>query len=151
MATRIVRLRPVSATNDVSEMPGSEQQIQLPVNGLVNGAGVAVDRSEYVYIADYDKHVIYRYRKGDSTSRIFVGAYGVSGLVDGQASAARFTNPTHLAVDRSGVLYVVDAGNNRIRRVDQNANVYTIAAITTNDIGGIAVDDSGNIYLADNS
>lgn len=154
MANKLIRLRPVSASTATTEVTGSEQQIQLPVNGLTDGAGVAVDRSEYIYVSDYEKHVIYRHRKGDSTSRIFAGAYGVSGLVDGQAAAARFTNPSHLAVDRSGVLYVVDSGNNRIRRIDQNANVYTVAAIPAvgNDqIGGIAVDDSGTIYIVDNS
>jgi DNA-binding beta-propeller fold protein YncE len=154
MSNRLVRLRPVSASTATTEITGSDQQLQLPITGLVDGAGVAVDRSEYVFIADYDKHVIFRYRKGASASTIWAGSYGVSGLADGQGSAARFTNPTHLAVDRSGVLYVVDSGNNRVRRIDQNANVYTVAAIPAvgaDQIGGIAVDDSGTIYLVDNS
>lgn len=150
---RLVRLRPISATTSTPEISGSEQQLQLPITGLVDGAGVAVDRSEYVFVADYSQHVIFRYRKG-GTSTIWAGAYGVSGLADGQGAAARFTNPTHLAVDRSGVLYVVDSGNNRIRRIDQNANVFTVAAIPAvgvDQIGGIAIDDSGTIYLVDNS
>jgi len=153
MANRLVRLRPVSSSTS-TEVTGQDQQIQLPVNGLVDGAGVAVDRSENVYIVDYAQHVVYRHRKGDSTSVIFVGAYGQSGYADGQASAARFNSPSHIAVDRSGVLYLVDSGNNKIRRIDQNANVFTVAAIPAvgaDQIGGIAVDDSGTIYLVDNT
>jgi len=154
MANRLVRLRPISASTSTPEISGSEQQVQLPITGLVDGAGVAVDRSEYIFVADYEKHVIFRHRKGSATSNIWVGAYGVPGLADGQGSSARFTNPSHLAVDRSGVLWVVDSGNNRIRRIDQNANVFTVAAIPAvgaDQIGGIAVDDSGIIYLVDNS
>ena len=153
MANRLVRLRPVSAATS-TEVTGQEQQLQLPVNGLVDGAGVAVDRSEHIYICDYEKHVIFRYRRGDTTSKIFVGAYGTSGDVDGQGAAARFNQPSHLCVDRSGVLWVVDSGNNKIKRVDMNGNVYTVAAIPAvgaDQIGGIAVDDSGTIYLVDNS
>lgn len=149
----LIRLRPVSATTNTSEVPFSEQQLVLSINGLVDGAGIAVDRSENIYISDYSKHVIFRYKRG-GTSVIFAGSYGISGLADGQGSNARFNCPSHMAVDRSGILWVIDSGNNRIRRIDQNANVFTVAAISPiggNQIGGIAIDDSGNMFFVDNS
>jgi len=153
MANQLIRLRPVSASQPITEDPFGGQQIVQPVNGMSNGAGVAVDRSENVYVADWEKHVIFKCRRG-MPSQVWVGAYGVSGLADGQGGAARFNHPAWLACDRSGVLYVVDLGNARLRRVDQNGNVFTVAAISSaflGGLGGLAVDDSGNIFLVDNA
>jgi len=152
MANRLVRLTPVSASTSTPDAGCAFNQINVqPINGLSDGAGVAIDRSENLYVADYDKHVIYKYQRGATASKIFAGAYGVSGLADGQGSDARFNQPTSMAVDNSGYLYVIDSGNSRVRRIDQNANVFTVAAIpvAAGESGGIAVDASGNIYFVD--
>ena len=74
-------------------------------------------------------------------------------------------NPTGIAVDRSGNLYIADWGNNRIRMVTaSNGIISTIAGSSTigysgdggpaaqatfKDINGLAVDSSGNLYIAD--
>jgi DNA-binding beta-propeller fold protein YncE len=154
MSNKLVRVRQVSIGTDTSEVDFSGQQQIQTILGLTDGAGIAVDASRHVYVADPDQHVIFRYREG-MTSQIWAGATNQSGDADGQGSEARFNNPTYLAVDRTGFLYVVDSGNGLIRRIDQNANVFTVAAIPAvgggDQIGGIAIDDSGNIYIVDNT
>jgi sugar lactone lactonase YvrE len=128
--------------------------VSIPVNGLTDGAGIAIDESEHIYIADADQHVIFQIRRGGA-SKIFAGAYGTSGNADGQGGNARFNKPTQMTVDRRGTLWVVDTGNGLIRRVDENANVYTVAQIPAevsgDEIGGITVDASENIFLIDNT
>lgn len=154
MANRLVRLTPVSSGTSTPDAGAAFNQINTqPISGLADGAGVCIDKSESIYVTDYTKHVIYRYRKGDSASKIFAGAYGVSGNADGAYSTARFNQPAAICVDNSGNLYVVDAGNALIRRIDQNANVFTVASIpaAAGFIGGITVDASGNIYYIDST
>lgn len=155
MANKLIKLRPVSASTDTPDAgPGSAQQVEIPVTGLTDGMGIAIDRSENIYIADSDNHVIFRVRRG-AASKIFAGTYGVTGSADGQAGAASFNSPTHIAVDMRGTLWVVDSGNNLIRRIDENANVYTVAAIPAevggDRVGGITVDASESIFLIDNT
>ena len=155
MADKLVKLRPVSAATSIVESGVSTtQQLVLPITGLSTGVGLAIDRGEYIYVSDFSQHVIYRYRRGATASTIFVGAYGQSGNKDGQGSVARFNAPAALCVDKSGRVWVVDSGNALIRRVDPNGNVYTVAAIPAADavqIGGIAVDDSENLYYVTSS
>ena len=52
---------------------------------------------------------------------------GRTGYQDGLGSAARFAGLTGITIDALGNLYVVDAGNLRIRQIDVNSNVTTIA------------------------
>ena len=164
MADKLVKLRPVSAATSIVESGiSTTQQLVLPVNGLTTAGGLAVDRGEYIYVSDFVKHVIYRYRRGSGTvtgnslavtSQIFAGAYGVSGNKDGQGSVARFNAPASLCVDKSGRVWIIDSGNALVRRMDPNGNVYTVAAIPAADaaqIGGIAVDDSENLYYVTSS
>lgn len=155
MANRLIRLSPVSITTNT---PGASFQRQInvqPITGLENGAGVAVDRGGNVYVTDYTKHVVFKYQRGATASRIFAGAYGVSGSADGQGSVARFNQPSGIACDNTGNLYVVDVGNAKIRKIDPNGNVYTVASIPAvgadTQPGQIAVDDSGNIYYVDST
>jgi len=154
MANRLVRLTPVSITTSTPDAGAAFNQINVqPILGLTDGAGVCIDRAENLYVTDFTQHVIYKLQRGSSTSRIFVGAYGVSGLADGQGSDARFNAPAGIAVDNAGFLYVVDSGNARIRKVTPNGNVYTVAAIPPafGEVGDITVDASGNIYYIDST
>ena len=135
---------------------------------LSNPEGVAVDSSGNLYIADYLNNVI---RKVDTSGTITtVAGNGTSGYRpadDGQAAiGAELSQPTDVAVDGNGDLYIADYGNNRIRKVDTTGIITTVAGngtagyLVTDDGGaaiaaeldgpwGVAVDSSGNLYIAD--
>lgn len=83
-------------------------------------------------------------------------------LVDGPASLARFNRPTDVALDAAGNLYVADTANNVIRKITPAGQVSTFAgsgsanyanangaSASFNGPTGVAVDGSGNVYVAD--
>jgi sugar lactone lactonase YvrE len=138
--------------------------------GLVNGTGkavrfnhpfgLAIDASGNLYIADEGNSVI---RKMDTTGLVsnFAGVGGVKGSANGLGSLATFNKPFGVATDASGNLYVADAGNNQIRMIGTAGMVNTFAgtgiagasnvadSVSFNSPLGIAVDNVGNIYVAD--
>ncbi len=93
----------------------------------------------------------------------FAGAAGGPGAVDGLGSAARFNTPDGVAVDNQGNTYVVDSINHTIRKIFSTGLVTTFAGLAStpgntdgtgsaarfSDPHGIAVDSTGNIYVAD--
>ena len=137
--------------------------------GLIDGTGaaaqfnspdgIAVDPAGNVYIADQVNQRI-RIMTPSGTVSSFAGSIG--GFRDGTLVTARFNAPTGLAFDRSGNVYVADQINQRIRKITPAGVVSTIAG---NGIRGyvegpgsgaefryptsVAVDGSGNVYVAD--
>ena len=130
---------------------------------LAQPTGVAVDSSGDLYIADNSNN---RVRKVDSSGTIttVVGG-GISGLGDGgPATAAQLNQPVGVAVDGSENLYIADAGNSRVRKVDGSGTITTVAgtggfgfsgdggpatAAQLNSPYGVALDGSGNLYIGD--
>ncbi|HEX8255357.1 MAG TPA: hypothetical protein VF846_19615, partial [Thermoanaerobaculia bacterium] len=126
--------------------------------------GVALDASENVFVADTGNHTIRRIGFNAAVTT-FAGTAGSSGATDGTGSAARFSSPQGLTVASGGVIYVADTGNHLIRKITSAGAVTTIAggagAAGSNDgLGlasrfngpvGIAVDLSGNVFVADTS
>lgn len=129
---------------------------------------VTVDSAGNLYIADERNH---RVRKVTAVSGIITtvagnGTAAFSGD-NGPATSASLYNPTGVALDSAGNLYIADASNNRIRKVSAGSGIITTvagngasgyigddgAAISArlNCYGGVAVDSSGNLYIADNS
>ena len=95
------------------------------------------------------------------------GDAGKVRLMDGgQATLAVLDNPHGVAVDASGNIYIADTDNKRIRLVTKSTGIITTVAgdvtygysgdgglATSSAISrasGVAVDASGNIYIADN-
>ncbi|MGE0133429.1 MAG: RHS repeat-associated core domain-containing protein [Blastocatellales bacterium] len=97
-----------------------------------------------------------------STVSTLAGSAGNPGFSDGTGSAARFRNLAGIAAGPNNVIYVADAGNHSIRAVDASGVVTTVAGAGIpgfyddqgtfaefNNPQGVAVDSSGNIYVAD--
>ena len=147
----------------------SQGIITTVATGFKSPNGVAVDSSGNVYIADTDDH---RIRKVDTLGTITtVAGTGSTGLGlggfsgdGGMGTAAMLDSPWDVAVDSSGNLYIADWGNHRIRKVDTSGTITTFAGAGTgfdsdgtgpateallSHPGGVAVDSSGNLYIAD--
>ncbi len=122
--------------------------------GLINGqspfvspAGLAIDATGNVYVADAGANNIRKITPDGVVSNFAGDPGGSSGDADGPAASALFNHPTDLAFDQQGNLYVADQNNDAIRKINPAGTVTTFVAIGGgNAIPGVAVDQSGNVY-----
>ena len=159
-------IRRVDATGTMSGVPGSDEPYDGPEDEFLysRDRGLAVDNAGNVYIANIDNNYV---RRVDASGTVSVIAGtkepGYSGD-GGPAVEAQLNFPAGLAVDNAGNLYIADAGNHRIRRVDTSGIITTIAGTGEPGYGGdggpatkaqlsspvaLTVDGSGNLYVAD--
>lgn len=124
--------------------------------------GVAVDGDGNVYVADTDNHTLRKVTPGGLVTTL-AGSAGIWGSTNGTGGAARFHRPNGVAVDGDGNVYVADSANNLIRKVTPGGVVTTFAGIAGEwgsedgsvavarfqDPQGVAVDDAGNVFVAD--
>lgn len=123
--------------------------------------GVTVDAFGTLYIADSDNNRIRKVSNGVISTVAGNGTYGFSGD-NGPATSAQLNSPSGVAVDAAGNIYIADSGNGRIREVS-NGVITTVAGNGTvgfsgdsgpasgaqlNDPLGVAVDGTGNLYIA---
>jgi len=130
--------------------------------------GVALDAGGNLYIADTDNS---RIRKVDGRTRVIttVAGTGITGYGGdgGAATAAQLGQPTGVALDAGGNLYIADQDNNRVRKVTASTGaISTIAGMGIRGYGGdggpataarfnliygggVALDAVGNLYVAD--
>ncbi|OIQ90481.1 pseudomonalisin precursor [mine drainage metagenome] len=78
----------------------------------------------------------------------FAGRAGVSGNQDGGRSDALLANPSGLAFDSKGNLYVADSGNDNVRKMAPDGTITTLP-FTLYEPEGIAIDASDNLYVTD--
>lgn len=126
--------------------------------------GLALDSSNHLYITDTHNN---RVRRLDlATGFITTVAGGAPGFSGdrGPATAALLNQPTAVAVDSAGSLYIADSFNHRIRRIDSAGIIMSVAgngvegfsgdggpaiSAALNSPRGIAVDAARNLYIAD--
>lgn len=87
---------------------------------------VAVAADGTLYVADNENDCI-RKISPDGEVSTFAGAPGNGGFADGQGASARFSSPTGVAIGSDGHVYVADTKNNRIRHIDADGVVTTVA------------------------
>jgi hypothetical protein len=143
--------------------PATLAQLNLPM-------GVALDSAGNLYIAEARSN---RVRKVSADGIIStVAGNGTSGFGGdgGSATSATLNNPTGVAVDAAGNLYIVEQNNHRVRRVALSGVISTVVGSGTfgssgaggftgdggsatsaqlNIPSGIALDRLGNLYIAD--
>ena len=122
-------------------------------------SAIAIDAHGVLYVADTGNNAIRRVTVSGDVST--VAGNGEPGLRDGDARDARFNAPVGVAVDRHGGVIVADTYNDRIRAIDGNGTVHTVAGSGPGFADGaaaialfhtpcgVAVDDDGNIVVAD--
>ena len=126
--------------------------------------GLALGPNHILYIADTHNR---RVRSVDLSTNIIntVAGDGIDGVSGdgGPALRARLSQPTALAAAPDGTLYIADSGNHRIRKVSLDGVISTVSGSTQGFSGdgqsaasatldtpeGIALDLSGNLYIAD--
>jgi len=77
--------------------------------------GLVVDSSGAIYVADSGNNKVRKIALGTVST---LAGTGTSGFLDGQAMTAKLTNPTDVALDAAGRVYVADLGNHRVRLID---------------------------------
>jgi sugar lactone lactonase YvrE len=136
--------------------PATSASLSQPV-------GVAVDPAGNLYIADSQDNRVREVSNGTITTIAGNGIEGFSGD-GGPATSAALYDPTSVALDSAGNLYIADPGNNRVRKLS-GGFITTVAgngihgfsgdggpatSAALNFPSGVAVDAAGDLYIADN-
>jgi sugar lactone lactonase YvrE len=142
----------------------------LSANSLGSPSGVALDSSGNLYVADSGNNRVLFYPSGSTTAtRVYGqgGSFTTNTPNNGGLSANSLGSPSGVALDSSGNLYVADDGNNRVlfypsgsttaTRVYGQGGSFTTntqnnGGLSANSLGSpsrVALDSSGNLYVAD--
>ena len=163
----IRKITPAGAVTTLAGLAGSSGANDGfgSVARFYNPSGLAVDSAGDVFIADTENDTI---REGllpiiPPPITTFAGLAGSSGSTDGTGSNARFNQPTSVALDIAGNVYVADYYNATVRMINPSGTVTTLAGQagtvgSANGSGsaarfynpsGVTVDNSYNVYVAD--
>lgn len=162
-------IRKITPTGDVTTFAGSATAAIGSVDGTGSAArffgprGMTIDGADNLYVADYLGDTIRKITPAAAVTTFAGSATSPSGSADGAGANARFFGPHAVAADSAGNLYVADSLNSTIRKITPAGEVSTLAGTATaygstdgNGAAarfllpsGIAVDRSGNVYVAD--
>ena len=158
-AGEVSTLAGTAGTTGAADGPGSAASFDLPGGVAVYSTGTGTG-TVTVYVADTGNSTVRAITGGNVIT--VAGTAGVTGAADGTDTTATFNHPNGIAVDAAGHLYVADTANSTVRSIS-GGNVITVAgtALATGytdgtgaaarfDLpGGVAVDSSGTLYVAD--
>lgn len=160
------KIRKISPAGVVTTLAGSGAVGDVDGTGTAasfySPHGIAVDALGNVYVAERDNNKIRKITPAGVVTTL--AGSGFQGSTDANGVAATFNQPHGIAVDAAGNVYVADRSNQKIRKIIPNGDVTTLAgsgiagaadgqgtAATFSEPVSIAVDGSGNLYVADNS
>jgi sugar lactone lactonase YvrE len=133
---------------------GTPQPVPVWRSGFRNGrakqalfnkpTGVVVDSQGFLFVADTLNHCIRKISRQGKVSTL--AGNGERGFFDGLGLQARFNQPTGLALDASGSLFVVDSLNQAVRKVLPNGETQTLS-ICGQPLGGVACGPDGSVYI----
>src|SRR5579863_3326868 len=129
--------------------------------------GIAIDSSGNMYIADSGNNRIRKISNGTITTVAGNGTAGYTGD-KGAATSAELNNPTGVAVDSAGNIYIADTNNHVVRQVSSSGTITTFAgdngagAGYSGDTGtanqaqlnyptAVVIDSANNLYIADSA
>ena len=164
------RIRKMNAAGNISTVAGNgaagyggdggqaaAAQLNFPRDLALDGAG-------NLYIADGNNHRIRKMNAAGVISTVAGNGAAGYGGDGGQATAAQLDRPYGVAADGAGNLYIADQDNERIRKVNAAGVITTVAGTGTQgsdgdggpaaaaQVGrprGLALDGSGNLYIAE--
>jgi sugar lactone lactonase YvrE len=137
--------------------PAIDAQLNDPI-------GLAIDRDGNIFIADALYHRIRRVTPDGTITTIAGDGIPEFGGDGGPATAAFLQYPTGVALDDDGNVFIADAGNHRIRRIDPDGTITTVAGIGAAGFAGdggpateaqlhkptgVAVSRKGELFIAD--
>ena len=147
-------------TRGFADGTGSNAQFHYPT-------GVALDATGNIIVADYGNHRIRKVTPEGVVTTLagdgwYVWSHANGRWLDGTGTSASFNCPSKVAIDSSGNMFVADARNHRIRKITPGGIVTTLAgsgvggfsdgtgeSASFNQPQGVAVDSSGNVFVAD--
>ncbi|WP_240419299.1 S-layer homology domain-containing protein [Paenibacillus periandrae] len=154
MASIALFVFPVQAADQWSQYAKIGPTSGNSLGAFSNPSGVAVDSSGNVYVADYNNHRIQKLTAATGVWSEWKSSSGGSGNGLGE-----FYSPVGVAVDNGGNVYVADTSNHRIQKLNGSTGVWSEWKKSGGGSGGglgefnnpkgVAVDSSGNVYVAD--
>jgi sugar lactone lactonase YvrE len=168
------RVRAVAINGNITTVAGNGSTASSGDNGPAISAGLnlpvrcAVDSIGNLYIVDQGASVVRKVTIATGVISTMAGVNNTPGVTgdNGPAAAAQINHPAAAIFDASGNLYVTDQGNQRIRKIDTNGIITTVAgngvAAFAGDLGDaksaslnspceIAIDPLDNLFIADTS
>lgn len=151
--------------DDLGSIASGTVQVRVTANDPIFNFSTVVDSSRipsavnsfvlgtdgWIYFAEPTRHVVSRINTTNGLFESLAGFSGLSGVLDGLRTAARFNSPHSVALDTNGNIYVTDAGNHTLRKITPGGQVTTLsgAAQVPGITDGLPVNSrySGPSYL----